>query len=134
MSQPYDASRYRWLVLAVFVLSTAINYLDRATLSALGPVLTDEFQLSNTQFGLIGSAFSLTYAVSAPFAGMLIDRFGLNRAISYAVGLWSCAGMATGRNWRASRSCFGVARLCSLGNAGVSRGASVLLSGKEERF
>jgi len=96
VSQPYDASRYRWLVLAVFVLSTAINYLDRATLSALGPVLTDEFQLSNTQFGLIGSAFSLTYAVSAPFAGMLIDRFGLNRAISYAVGLWSCAGMATG--------------------------------------
>ena len=96
MSQPNDASRYRWLVLAVFVLSTSINYLDRATLSALAPVLTDEFHLSNTQYGMIIGAFSLTYAVSAPFAGMLIDRLGLNRAISGAVGLWSCAGIATG--------------------------------------
>jgi MFS transporter, ACS family, hexuronate transporter len=91
-----DAARYRWLVLAVFVLSTAINYLDRATLSALGPVLTDEFHLSNAQWGLIGSAFSLTYAASAPFAGWLIDRIGLNRAITFAVGLWSGAGIATG--------------------------------------
>ena len=90
------AERYRWAVLAVFVLSTAINYLDRATLSALAPVLISEFHLSNAQYGLIGSAFSLTYAASAPFAGLLIDRIGLNRAISFAVGLWSCAGIATG--------------------------------------
>jgi MFS transporter, ACS family, hexuronate transporter len=91
-----DAARYRWLVLAVFVLSTAINILDRATLSALGPVLKQEFALNNEQFGWITSAFSLTYAASAPFAGMLIDRFGLNRVISLAVGMWSCAGIATG--------------------------------------
>ncbi len=95
-TQGNDAARYRWLVLAVFVLSTAINYLDRATLSALAPVLIGEFHLSNAQYGLIGSAFSLTYAASAPFAGLLIDRIGLNRAISFAVGLWSCAGIATG--------------------------------------
>jgi len=45
VSLPNDASRYRWLVLAVFVLSTAINYLDRATLSALAPVLMDVPQM-----------------------------------------------------------------------------------------
>ena len=95
-AQVDDAARYRWGVLAVFVLSTAINYLDRATLSALAPVLMGEFHLSNAQYGLIGSAFSLTYAASAPFAGWLIDRIGLNRAIGFAVGLWSCAGIATG--------------------------------------
>jgi ACS family hexuronate transporter-like MFS transporter len=90
------ASRSRWLVLSVFVLSTAINILDRATLSALAPLLRQEFGLSNAQYGWITSAFSLTYAASAPFAGILIDRFGLNRMISLAVGLWSCAGIATG--------------------------------------
>ena len=37
------AARYRWLVLAAFVLSTAINILDRATLAALAPVLKPEF-------------------------------------------------------------------------------------------
>ena len=92
----HDAARYRWLVLAVFVLSSAINYLDRQTLATLAPVLRAEFHLSNAQYGLILTAFSITYAASAPFAGMLIDRIGLNRAISLAVGLWSCAGIATG--------------------------------------
>jgi ACS family hexuronate transporter-like MFS transporter len=83
-------------VLAVFVLSSAINYLDRQTLATLKPVLCAEFHLSNYQYGLILSAFSLTYAISAPLAGMLTDRIGLNRAISLAVGIWSTAGIATG--------------------------------------
>jgi len=52
--------------------------------------------LTNAQYGWITSAFNLTYAVSAPLAGMLIDSLGLNRVISFAVGLWSCAGIATG--------------------------------------
>ena len=91
-----NAARYRWLVLAVFVLSTAINILDRATLAALAPLLKQEFGLTNAQYGWITSAFNLTYAASAPLAGMLIDSLGLNRVISFAVGLWSCAGIATG--------------------------------------
>ncbi|HVX67400.1 MAG TPA: MFS transporter, partial [Bryobacteraceae bacterium] len=47
-------------------------------------------------YGLILAAFSLTYAVSAPLAGLFIDRVGLNLGISLAVGLWSAAGIATG--------------------------------------
>jgi ACS family hexuronate transporter-like MFS transporter len=94
--RPADVTRFRWLVLAVFVLSTAINYLDRQALATLAPLLRAEYHLSNAQYGLILTAFSLTYAASAPFAGMLTDRIGLGRAISLAVGLWSCAGIATG--------------------------------------
>lgn len=96
MTHPADAARFRWLVLAVFVLSSAINYLDRQTLAMLAPVLRAEFRLSNTEYGFILTAFSLTYAAGAPFAGAMIDRLGLNRGISLAVGLWSCAGIATG--------------------------------------
>jgi ACS family hexuronate transporter-like MFS transporter len=86
----------RWLVLSIFALSTAVNYLDRQTLATVAPLLQAEFRLSNEQYGLILSAFSITYAASAMFAGMLIDRVGLDRAIGWAVGLWSCAGIATG--------------------------------------
>jgi MFS transporter, ACS family, hexuronate transporter len=96
VTQSPDLSRFRWLVLAVFMLSSAINYLDRQSLATLAPLLRAEFHLSNAHYGLIVSAFSLTYAASAPLAGMFIDRVGLNRAISVAVGLWSCAGIATG--------------------------------------
>lgn len=96
MSAIAGAPRVRWLVLAVFVLSSAINYLDRMTLAMLAPAVRSEFRLSNTDYGWIVAAFSIAYAVSAPFAGILTDRIGLNRAISLAVGLWSCAGVATG--------------------------------------
>lgn len=88
--------RLRWLVLAIFVLSSAINYLDRQALATLAPAVRAEFSLTREQFGWILTAFSITYAAAAPFAGMLIDRAGLNRAATAAVGLWSCAGIATG--------------------------------------
>src|SRR3954465_4971331 len=55
-----------------------------------------EFHLSDAQYGWIGSGFAFTYMLSAPFAGMLVDLIGLNRAAPAAVGLWSCAGIATG--------------------------------------
>jgi len=87
---------HRWFVLSVFVLSSSINYLDRQTLATLAPVLRAELHLSNAEYGWIVSAFSITYAVCAPFAGLLIDRIGLDRGISLAVGLWSLAALTTG--------------------------------------
>ncbi len=87
---------HRWLVLSVFVLSSTINYLDRQTLATLAPVLRAELRLSNADYGWILAAFSIPYAVCAPFAGLLIDRIGLYRGISLAIGMWSLAGLATG--------------------------------------
>ena len=96
MSPTIGADRYRWWILTVFVLSSAINYLDRQSLATLAPLLRSDFHLSREQYGWILGAFSMTYAASAPFAGIVIDRIGLNRGISLAVGLWSAAGIATG--------------------------------------
>ena len=52
-------SRYRWFILAVFVLSTTISYLDRQMLAALAPTVQGEFGLSDTQYGLLLTAFSI---------------------------------------------------------------------------
>jgi ACS family hexuronate transporter-like MFS transporter len=87
---------HRWLVLSVFVLSSTINYLDRQTLATLAPVLRADLHLSNAEYGWIVSAFSITYAACAPFAGLLIDRIGLDRGITLSIGLWSLAGLSTG--------------------------------------
>ena len=96
MSTSREGARLRWLVLAIFVLSSAVNYLDRQTLAALAPLLQREFQLTREQYGWILGAFSAAYAAAAPITGLLIDRIGLNRGVSLAVGVWSCAGIATG--------------------------------------
>ena len=90
------ARRLRWVVLSIFVISTALNYLDRLLLAALAPTLKSEFHLSNTQYGGVISVFSIVYAAMAPVAGWFIDRVGLNAGITVSMAVWSAAGMATG--------------------------------------
>jgi len=95
-AKPPAALRARWVVISIFLLSSSINYLDRQELATLAPVLRAEFHLSNLDYGWILAAVSITYAAAAPFAGLMIDRIGLNRGISLALGLWSLAGITTG--------------------------------------
>ena len=75
--------RLRWVAFGIVTLATGLNYLDRQVLAALAPQIRDEFALSNADYGLLLAAFSITYALSSPLAGYLIDRAGLTRGISY---------------------------------------------------
>jgi len=93
---PSISSRLRWIALSVFVLSSSLNYADRLLLAALAPTIKDEFHLSNTGYGSVISVFSLVYAVSAPLAGWVVDRVGLNAGVTLAMTVWSLAGAATG--------------------------------------
>ncbi len=86
----------RWAAILVVTVSSFLNYLDRQLLPALAPTLQAEFGLSNAGYGLVLSAFSLTYAIAAPAAGWLVDRLGLVRGLVVVVALWSLAGMGTG--------------------------------------
>jgi ACS family hexuronate transporter-like MFS transporter len=131
------ASRLRWLVLSVFVLSTALNYLDRLLLAALAPTLKSEFHLSNTQYGGVISVFSIVYALTAPVAGWFIDRVGLNAGITVSMAVWSVAGMATG--WTrsfggllASRTVLGIGEAAGIPCAGKANG--VYLQPREFAF
>jgi len=65
---PVNARPYCWAALSIFVLSSAINYLDRQTLALWRRWCAREFHLSNVQYGLILTAFSIAYAAGAPFA------------------------------------------------------------------
>jgi ACS family hexuronate transporter-like MFS transporter len=86
----------RWAAVWVLVLSSALNYLDRAVLNALMPELQRVFNASREQMGLVLSAFSLVYAFSSPLMGLMIDRLGLRAGTAIAVLLWSGVGAATG--------------------------------------
>ncbi|MDP9114532.1 MAG: MFS transporter [Acidobacteriota bacterium] len=131
------ASRLRWLVLSIFIFSTALNYLDRLLLAALAPTLKSEFHLSNTQYGGVISVFSIVYAVMAPLAGWFIDRVGLNVGITVSMAVWSAAGMATGltRSFAgllASRSVLGMGEAAGIPGAGKANG--VYLEPRELAF
>src|ERR1700679_1855873 len=86
----------RGVAIGVFLLAAVMSFLDRQLLAAVAPMLKTEFGLSNLQYGGLVSAFSLVTAVSAPLAGLFVDRIGLNVGMCIAVAVWSLAGMSTG--------------------------------------
>ncbi len=103
MSSPPGSvwSAIRWRIAVLLCLITTVNYLDRQALAISGPILMDEFHLSNAEFGLINSTFLFAYAAGHLLVGPLIDRIGTKRALGIAVVAWSLAGMlhAAGRGF-----------------------------------
>lgn len=88
--------RTRWLAAGVFLLYTALNFLDRQALAALAPSLRAEFHLSNEDYGWLLAAFSIAYSASSVPAGLLIDRLGLHVGAILTLSAWSTAGLVTG--------------------------------------
>lgn len=116
---------WRWIAVSVFALSSTLNFLDRQILSALAPQLREEFGMSMAEYGLVISAFSLSYFIASPLAGLFIDRVGLKAGASLAVAAWSLAGIATGltstlRGLVACRAALGVAEAGGIPGAGKS--------------
>ncbi len=86
----------RWWVVAIFYLSSSINYLDRQILAAVSPAFMSEFHLNYEQYGWILTGFGLVYMLSSPFMGWFLDKVGLNLGTSIALVWWSVSGMARG--------------------------------------
>ncbi len=93
MNEPH---RLRWLAMFVFTLASSLSFIDRQLLAALAPAIQSEFGLTLAQYGTVVSIFSLAYALTAPLAGVFIDRAGLNTGIVVSIAAWSAVGVATG--------------------------------------
>ncbi len=94
---------FRWIVISLAFIATIINYLDRSALSYAITPLQKTFGLTDTDFGLIASAFGLGYLIMTIVGGVLVDKFGARKTWSLFGALWSisCAliGLATGFIW-----------------------------------
>ncbi len=80
---------YKWSVVAMLWFICFFNYADRTAISAILPVLKSEYNLTNTEQGYIVSAFMWVYALTAPFAGLVVDRFPRKRIILSGLYVWS---------------------------------------------
>jgi ACS family hexuronate transporter-like MFS transporter len=89
--QGFLRNRYRWLICGLLFCATAINYIDRQTLSFLKPLLEKDFDWHETDYGDIVFVFQAAYAVSYLFFGRLIDRLGARMGYAAAIGLWTLA-------------------------------------------
>src|SRR3984893_18100455 len=84
------------VVLFMLCMMYLITYIDRVNISTAASVIKTEFGLSNTQLGLIFSAFAYPYAIFQIIGGWVGDRFGPRRTL-FACGLiWAVATILTG--------------------------------------
>jgi MFS transporter, ACS family, hexuronate transporter len=87
--------RYRWWIAGLLFGSTVINYLDRQTLSVLGPFLKTDFRWSNQDFAAVVISFRLAYAIGQAVSGRVIDRVGTRTGLSIAVTWYSLVATLT---------------------------------------
>lgn len=85
----------RWWIGGLLFLSTVINYIDRQTLSVLGPYLKQDFHWKNEDFAWIIIAFRVAYSIGQTLMGRLLDRIGTRRGLSITVAWYSLAAMLT---------------------------------------
>ena len=83
-------------VLALLCLMYFITYVDRVNVSTAASAFKGEFGLSNTQVGLVFSAFAYPYLLFQVTGGWLSDRFGARRTLAVCAVVWAGATVATG--------------------------------------
>ncbi|KQQ40301.1 glucarate transporter [Duganella sp. Leaf126] len=96
VTQQPQATRVRWMILAVLFAVTTINYADRSTVGIAGPELTRVLGLDPLQMGYVFSAFSWSYVVAQLPGGWLLDRFGTKIVYFFSIFLWSVFTMLMG--------------------------------------
>lgn len=79
----------RWMIVALMLLSYAVMYICRTSMSIAGPVMMKDFNWSATQFGLVSTAFFIGYALTMMPAGYLADRFGSGKIMVFGILLYS---------------------------------------------
>jgi ACS family hexuronate transporter-like MFS transporter len=64
----------KWWVCVLLLLASALNYMDRQTLSQTGPRVTAYFSLTETEYGFLEGAFNAAFALGAILVGWMVDR------------------------------------------------------------
>lgn len=85
----------RWWIGGTLFACTIINYIDRQTLSALAPILKQEYAWTNTDFASILIAFRIAYTLMQGVGGRLLDWLGTRRGLSLTVIFYSVVAVLT---------------------------------------
>ena len=92
MTTPHlNPRRERWLLLTLAGIQFT-HILDFMIMMPLGPQFTALFGISNAQFGLLVSAYTLSAGFSGLMAATYIDRFGRKQLL---LSMYSLFGLAT---------------------------------------
>src|SRR2546427_4690771 len=84
------------IVLGLLCLMYLITYVDRVNISTAADAIRRELGLSNTELGILQSAFGYPYLLFQIFGGWIGDRFGPRRTLFLCGLVWASATILTG--------------------------------------
>jgi MFS family permease len=84
------------VVLALLCLIYLIFFVNRVNISTAAPLMKADLKLSNTQLGLVFSAFAIPYALFQLIGGWIGDKFGARLTLSACCALVGASTILTG--------------------------------------
>lgn len=84
------------IVLALLCLIYLILFVNRVNISTAAPLMKADLNLSNTQLGLVFSAFAIPYALFQLIGGWIGDKFGARVTLSACCALVGASTILTG--------------------------------------
>jgi MFS family permease len=116
-----------WISLSLLLAINLLNYIDRQVLAAVEPRIREAFHVSKATSGWLGTAFILSYMLTAPLFGWLSDRKSRWAIVGFGVLLWSLATAASG--WAGTFVFLLISRLfVGVGEAGYGPSAPTIIS------
>ncbi len=91
-----DGRGARVLLVVLLAAVLFINYADRGLLSIAAPLAQSELHLTDSQLGLLFSAFFWTYALAQIPVGWVAERYGAHRVLALGLVVWAAATMLVG--------------------------------------
>lgn len=86
---PLQATKIRWLMIAITFVVMAVMVADKVNISIAAPDIMRDFSLSKLSMGYLFSAYVLTYAFCCLIGGWIVDRYGPRAVVAASVVLWS---------------------------------------------
>jgi MFS family permease len=83
LARPQPSRLYRWTVLLFVALAMGGNYYIYDSINPLERIFIDKLGFSATAFGWLNSSYSVAAVATLLIGGIVIDRFGTKKAITF---------------------------------------------------
>jgi MFS family permease len=94
-TRPEPSRIYRWIVLLFVSVAMGGNYYIYDSINPLERVFIDRLGFSATAFGWLNSSYSVAAILTLLIGGIIIDRIGTKKAITFFAGLCLVGAMLT---------------------------------------
>ncbi len=98
MQQTQQAAN-AWRILFLLFLANLFNFFDRSIPAIIIEPIRLEWGLSDLQLGLIGTAFTIVYAIAGVPLGRLADTGARRKIMGWGLALWSGLTAVNGMAW-----------------------------------